>query len=70
MEASDSTYNRETTWKDWLIKELNSQNTKKYEIKAISYWAIWYNRNESLRSHRNRQVVFKKEDGIHQKETL
>ncbi|KAA3472633.1 reverse transcriptase [Gossypium australe] len=46
MEVLDSTCNRETTWKDWLIKEFNSQNTKKCEIKAISYWAIWYNSNK------------------------
>ncbi|KAA3467045.1 reverse transcriptase [Gossypium australe] len=46
MDAADSTNNREPIWKDWLVKEFNSQNTKTCEIKAIIYWAIWYNRNK------------------------
>ncbi|KAA3489873.1 reverse transcriptase [Gossypium australe] len=46
MDAEDSEDNREPIWKDWLVKEFSIQNTKTCEIKAIVYWAIWYNRNK------------------------
>ncbi|KAA3462160.1 reverse transcriptase [Gossypium australe] len=59
---TDSSCNREIIWIDWLIKEFNSQNTKKYEIKAVNYWAIWYNRNkiyhEGSRGQVNEMLAF------------
>ncbi|KAA3469009.1 reverse transcriptase [Gossypium australe] len=55
MDVADSEDNREPTWKDWLVKEFNMQNTKICEVKAIVYWALWYNRNkvrhEGVRGH-------------------
>ncbi|KAA3474504.1 reverse transcriptase [Gossypium australe] len=46
IDVADSEDNRGPTWKDWLVKEFNIQNTKTCEIKAIVYWDIWYNRNK------------------------
>ncbi|KAA3460220.1 reverse transcriptase [Gossypium australe] len=46
MEVVGSEDNREPIWKNWLVKEFNMQNTKTCKVKAIVYWALWFNRNK------------------------
>ncbi|MBA0780198.1 hypothetical protein Gotri_004332, partial [Gossypium trilobum] len=41
-----TTCNRETIWKNWLAKEFENLSIEECEIRAITYWAIWYNRNK------------------------
>ncbi|MBA0845515.1 hypothetical protein Goarm_022876 [Gossypium armourianum] len=41
-----TTCNRETSWKNWLAKEFEIQSIKDCKLRAITYWAIWHNRNK------------------------
>ncbi|KAA3473127.1 reverse transcriptase [Gossypium australe] len=62
MDVADSEDNREPTWKDWLVKEFNMQNTKTCKVKTIVYWALWYNHNKihhkGVRGHVRDILVF------------
>ncbi|KAH1057629.1 hypothetical protein J1N35_035694 [Gossypium stocksii] len=42
----ESTCNKEAIWRKWLETEFNSQNTEACKIRAIAYWAVWFNRNK------------------------
>ncbi|PPR95574.1 hypothetical protein GOBAR_AA25097 [Gossypium barbadense] len=56
--------NEETDWKMWLAIEFNNLNIEACRIRAIAYWAIWYNRNkiyhEGIREQAHEVVGFVK----------
>lgn len=42
-----TTCNQETSWKNWLVKDFENQSIRDCKLRAITYWAIWHNRNKS-----------------------
>lgn len=40
------TCNRENSWKIWLATEFENQSIDACKIRAITFWAIWHNRNK------------------------
>ncbi|MBA0785756.1 hypothetical protein Gotri_025773 [Gossypium trilobum] len=45
VRMTHSTTNRESNWKKWSALEFKNYSNEAYKIRAISFWALWYNRN-------------------------
>ncbi|XP_016690590.1 uncharacterized protein [Gossypium hirsutum] len=60
--VTNSTTNRESNWKKWLALEFENYSNEACKIRAISFWALWYNCNrishEGIRERAHEIVRF------------